>query len=267
MQIKNKRLLFLICKLGYWRNKRKLTALNVVDNGKFYIYGVEGFHIASQSLSWYLTRELLEQKVREVSCRYYVPATGDTVVDIGAGLGEECCIYASMVGPTGAVYSIEANPVIYKVLHQAIALNAFHNIKLFNVAVNSSRAKVMIDDSPDSYLSSSLNNLNKGNVYEVDGFPLEDFCHTNGIKTIDLLKVNIEGAERFLNTAFNHSELVIRNVAISCHDFRYDKEGNAFFKTKQLVTDYLQANGYEIWSQETGTRYIDDWVYGKKTTA
>ena len=266
MRIKNKHLLFLICKLGYWRNKRNLTALNVVDNGQFYIYGVDRFHIASQSFNWYLTKELLEQRVREVSCRYYLPAKGNTIIDIGAGLGEECCIYASLVGPTGTVYSIEANPLVYKALQQAIALNAFRNIKLFNVAINSSREKVMIDDSPDSYLSSSLNNLNKGNVYEVDGFPLEDFCHTNGINVIDLLKVNIEGAERFLNTAFNHPELIIHNVAISCHDFRYDKEGNEFFKTKQLVTDFLRANGYETWAQETGTRYIDDWVYGKKST-
>jgi FkbM family methyltransferase len=264
MKIKNKYLQFLVCKLGYLRNKQNLKGLKVLDKGRFFIYDVGGMHIASEAFNWYLTKELLAKEVQRVSCHYYQPKAGDTIVDVGAGLGEETAIYAGMAGPTGAVYAIEANPVVYGVLKELISLNKFANVQPFNVAINSVREKVRIDDAPTSYLSSSLNNLNKGAVYEVDGLPFEDFCAEQGITEIDLLKVNIEGAERFFSTAFGRPGLTIHHVAIACHDFRFEEDGNEFFRTKQLVTDYLEAHGYETQSQHSGARYIDDWVYGKK---
>jgi len=267
MKIKNKTVLGLICKLGYWRNKQNLSSLKIASNGRFYIYNVGGLHIASEAFNWYLTPALLEQEVRKISCRYYTPQEGDTVVDIGAGLGEECTIYAGMVGTKGTVYAIEANPVVFNILHTVVELNKFDNVKTFNLALNHTAGRVKIDDAALSYLSSSLDNEYKGVEYKVEGLPLESFCTIHGIKVINLLKVNIEGAERFLSSAFADENLFIVNAAIACHDFRFDNEGNDFFRTKQLVTDYLQANGYETWSQQTGKKYIDDWVYGRKAGA
>ena len=264
MKIEQKHLRFLVCMLGYLRNKQYLKGLKMLDGGRFYIYNVGGMHIASESFNWYLTKEVLAREVQRVSCRYYQPKPGDTVVDVGAGLGEEITVYTGLVGPTGAVYAIEANPSVYGVVKEVVALNRFSNVQTFNLAINSRREKVRIDDAPNSYLSSSLQNLTKGTVYEIPGLPLETFCAEQGIAEIDLLKVNIEGAERFLSTAFSRPGLTVRNVAIACHDFRFEAEGNEFFRTKQLVTDYLEASGYETQSQHTGTRYIDDWVYGKK---
>lgn len=264
MRIKNKYALLLLCKLGYLRNGQQLKGLRIIKDGRFYIYDVGGMHIASEAFNWYLTKEILQAEVHRVSCHHYQPRPGDVVVDVGAGLGEETSIYASMVGPAGAVYAIEANPPVCEVLQQVIELNKFDNAQAFNLAINDTRGKVRIDDAPTSYLSSSINNLVKGTEYEVDGMPFEAFCAREGITEIDLLKVNIEGAERFFDTAFSCPELTIRHVAISCHDFRLAGEDNAFFKTKQLVSDYLQANGYEIQWQHTGTHHIDDWVYGEK---
>ena len=267
MRIQNEYLSFLYCKLRYLRNHQTLKSLKVIDKGRFFIYELGDIRIASEAFSWYLTRAYLEKEVQRVSAHYYTPQPGDTVVDVGAGLGEETSIYTSLVGPSGQVYAIEANPAVYKVLQQLIEESQLRNVKLFNTAINDTPGTVVIDDAPTSYLSSSLNSQNAGTAYKVPGLPFEDFCAAQGIHRIDLLKVNIEGAERFFSTAFAQPGLDIPNVAIACHDFRFEAEGNEFFRTKQLVTDYLQANGYDTWSQETGTRYIDDWVYGRKLPA
>ncbi|MGY3089155.1 FkbM family methyltransferase [Hymenobacter sp. UYAg731] len=267
MKIQNERLLFLYCKLRYLRNHQTLKSLKVMDEGRFFIYDLGDIRIASESLSWYLSRAYLEKEVQRVSTHYYTPQPGDTVVDVGAGLGEETSIYTKQVGPSGQVFAIEANPVVFRVLRQLIEDSQLRNVKLFNIAINDAPGTVVIDDAPTSYLSSSLNSQNAGTAYEVPGLPFEAFCAAQGIRRINLLKVNIEGAERFFNTVFARPGLNILNVAIACHDFRFEAEGNAFFRTKQLVTDYLQANGYETWSQQTGTRYIDDWVYGRKLSA
>ncbi|MCC3154451.1 FkbM family methyltransferase [Hymenobacter sp. BT770] len=266
MKIQNKYALFLLCKIRYIRNGQNLKSLKIIKDGRFYIYNVGGMHIASEAFNWYLTEAVLAQEVRRVSCRYYTPKPGDTVVDIGAGLGEETCVYTTLVGQLGKVYAIEANPQVYDTLYQVVKLNKFTNVEPYNMAINNITEKVRIDDAPTSYLSSSLNNISKGTVYEVDGIPFKEFCASHAIKEIDLLKVNIEGAERFLKTAFADSRLTIHNVAIACHDFRYAEEGNEFFRTKQLVNDYLNQYGYETWSQQIGIPHIDDWVYGKKLT-
>ncbi|MBH8558010.1 FkbM family methyltransferase [Hymenobacter negativus] len=264
MKIRNKQLLFLYCKLRYLRNQQTLKSLKVINEGRFFIYDLGDIRIASESFSWYLTRAHLAKEVKRVSAHYYTPQPGDTVVDVGAGLGEETSIYTDLVGPAGRVYAIEANPAVYQVLRQLIEDSQLRNVKLFNLAINDKPGPVIIDDAPTSYLSSSLNSQSAGTAYEVPGLPFEDFCAAEGIRRIDLLKINIEGAERFFSTVFARPELDIPNVAIACHDFRFEEEGNEFFRTKQLVIDYLQANGYDTWSQETGTRYIDDWVYGRK---
>ncbi|MDB5271360.1 MAG: FkbM family methyltransferase [Hymenobacter sp.] len=267
MKFQNEYLSFLYCKLWYLRKRQTLKSLKIIDKGRFFIYDLGNIHIASESFSWYLTRAYREKEVQRISAHYYTPQPGDTVVDVGAGLGEETSIYTSLVGPSGQVYAIEANPAVYKVLKQLVEDSQLRNVQLFNIAINDTPGTVVIDDTPVSYLSSSLNSQSAGTAYDVPGMPFEDFCAAQGIRRIDLLKVNIEGAERFFSTAFARPGLDIPNVAISCHDFRFEVEGNEFFRTKQLVTDYLQANGYDTWSQETGTRYIDDWVYGRKVSA
>ncbi|SNC63636.1 methyltransferase, FkbM family [Hymenobacter gelipurpurascens] len=246
------------------RKNLNLRSLRMYHKGRFFIYDVNGFNMASESFSWYLHKYLLEQDVTNISGKFYRPCAGDVVLDIGAGLGEETCIYADLVSPKGAVYAVEANPMVYEVLQEVIKLNNFTNVHLFNIAISEQQELVRIDDAPDTYLASSLNNVKKGTIYEVQGLPLHEFCSFYNIHQIDLLKVNIEGAERYLATAFERPELDIRHVAISCHNFRFTKEGNEFFRTKALVSDYLKRNGYAIISQCTGTDYIDDWVYGTK---
>lgn len=255
-----------LCQVGYLRNGKLLTGLRTMHNGRFYIYTVGGCSMAAESLSWYLTKQYLRDAVLAVSCKFYQPQPNDVVVDIGAGLGEESTIYAEIVGSGGRVYALEANPIVYEVLQEVLRRNQCRNTTAFNLALSETPEPVLIDDYPDMYLASSLQNLSAtaGQQYEVPGTTLEDFCATQGLRHIDFLKVNIEGAERFLSSAFASPSLHIRHVAISCHDFRFYGEGNEFFRTKELVRGFLQANGYTLTEQHTGTAYIDDWVYGTK---
>ncbi|KUG08055.1 FkbM family methyltransferase [Solirubrum puertoriconensis] len=263
--IKIRWLLYWVGKLGYLRNKHALRDLQLLEEGRFWLYNVDGFFIASEGFSWYLTKEYLIDKVNRISCRYYQLRQGNTVVDIGAGLGEESSIYSELVGTAGRIYSIEANPKVYKCLTQVVKHNKLANVTAYNVAVNAANTTVEIEDNPANYLGSTLNGHDKTTSYQVEGVTLETFCQRHNITTIDFLKVNIEGAERFLAGAFQSPTLRIRNVAISCHDFRYPENYNEFFVTKEIVTNYLTAAGYTIQQQHTGEGYIDDWVYGTKS--
>ena len=94
----------------------------------------------------------------------------------------------------------------------------------------------------------------------------DSFIKKYNIKKIDLLKCNIEGAERFVVDSISKEYISrIRNVAIACHDFRYSENQNDFFVTRDYIKQFLLDNSFEIETRNTGIDCLDDWVYGRNT--
>jgi FkbM family methyltransferase len=252
-----------LLKLLYRKNGMKLKSFRNYNN-RFYIYEVNGKFIPSESLNWYTRYELLAKACDEISFFKYKPQKGDTVIDIGAGLGEEAIVMSEAVGPTGKVYSIEANPTVYRIVKDVIDLNKLTNVEVLNLAVNATDGPVTIVDTDDSYKTGFVAGENPPSTTQVEGLRFDSFIKKYGIKRIDLLKCNIEGAERFLVDSIDKSYLpIIRNVAIACHDFRYSENNNEFFVTKEYIRNFLTQNSFEIVSQNTGKDFLDDWVYGR----
>ncbi len=83
----------------------------------------------------------------------------------------------------------------------------------------------------------------------------------NNLQKIDLLKSNIEGAEQFLILGMKDCIRQIKNVAISCHDFRYKKGDGDFFKTKELIVNFLIENDFHVIQRNANVDVLDDWVY------
>ena len=52
-------------------------------------------------------------------CLRYQPKPGDTVVDVGAGMGDDTLVFSRMVGPSGRVFSFEAHPDTFRCLQKA----------------------------------------------------------------------------------------------------------------------------------------------------
>ncbi len=87
------------------------------------------------------------------------------------------------------------------------------------------------------------------------------------IEVVDLLCMNIEGAERQAVLGMARSVGKIRRVAIACHDFRADEEGDESMRTKESVTAFLEQHGFAIEEADT-ERYgaaADDWVAARNT--
>lgn len=258
---------FKIIKLLYGRKGKKLEDLKIYGKGRFYLYKVDGIYVPSESLGWFITFPYYVDWVNNLSSAFYRPSPGDVVIDIGAGLGEEAIVFSNILGPLGKLYCIEANPEVFKVLKDGLKLNGSNNSFLFNIAINNKDERVILEDDDSTFLSGkiTLNVKKASNQFEIVGSRLDTFIINNKISKVDLLKVNIEGAERFVIESVGDCINRIRNVAISCHDFRFRKEGgNEFFKTKELVSNFLIANDFEIQTLNTGEEHKDDWIFGKK---
>lgn len=236
-----------------------------LNEDNYHIYKVDGWYVPSDSLGWYVSPQTITDTANAICFFNYKPQKGDTIIDIGAGLGEESLVASKLIGETGIIYAIEANPTIYKIFTRVLSLNDIQNVIPFNIALNDKNEQITLLED-DSFLSGGLQQKEDGGQkqYKVEGVRFDDFLAAQSIERIDYLKSNIEGAERYLIDALERSFPPIPNIAIACHDFRWKTEGIEFFKTKQLVIDFLKKHNYRVHVQNTGTVYIDDWVYGSK---
>jgi FkbM family methyltransferase len=62
---------------------------------------------------------------------------GDTVVDVGAGVGYFTVLAGRIVGPSGRVYAFEPEAASYRRLREHLALSGLRNVQSFNVALGS----------------------------------------------------------------------------------------------------------------------------------
>jgi len=244
------------------RHGLKLQDIYTFNDDQFYIYKVNDFFIPNEMLVEEISYQSQFEKCRNESLFAYTPARGDTILDIGAGLGEETIYYSHLVGEPGQVYALEANPKVFEVLKKTIELNKLSNVSPDNVAIFSENGRVKLAGDQHSYEAIYVTEPDSSSP-SIPAVRLDHFIAEKRIKKIDLLKINIEGAERFIVDTLQPAQLLaIRHVAIACHDFRFHREGNAFFKTKELIIRFLQQNGFEIQIRNTETDYINDWVYG-----
>jgi FkbM family methyltransferase len=257
-------LIKLVIILNYRRKGIALNKVKYFKEFKKWYYMVDGISFLSTSAGWAYSYQFLLDEAKNISCFYYLPKEGDVVVDLGAGIGEETIIFSKLTGEKGSVYSIEAHPQTYGSLKYIIEDNKFKNVFLFNCAISDNNAKVRIEDDHNNYLGNSIGENIESNhkgYFEVPSFTLDAFVSMNSIKKIDLLKVNIEGAEQLMIKGMTSSVKVVKNLAISCHDFRYNKGEGEFYKTKNKVIEFLLKNGFNIQSRNSGHVVWDDYVY------
>src|SRR6185503_16986509 len=141
-------------------------------------------------------------------------------VDLGAGTGGEARLFSRIVGPSGRVLSVEAHPRMFRCLRHTVELNALHNVTPVHAAVVGKRGPVYIQDLPD-YLSNSITD-SPHNALPVPGEPLGELLDRFDVDKIDLLTLNIEGAELAVLEAARDVLPRVRNLVVSCHDFKAD---------------------------------------------
>lgn len=187
---------------------------------------------------------------------YYFPKNGDQVVALGAGYGEDA-IFLKKKSPNVKYLGVEAQPVIYECL-----ANTFRELgdefKASPYVI--SNEKITKFCSHFSY--ASVGRISDGYI-EIPTLKWSDFIKRYNLQKIDLLKMNIEGAEKDLIASIDDFS-IIKRLIISCHDFRADNGEGDFFRTKKIVTSILKKNGYQIKNFNYGISWSDDWIFASK---
>jgi FkbM family methyltransferase len=189
----------------------------------------------------------------------YVPKPGDVVMDIGAGKGTLTAALAHFAGPQGRVLAVEAHPIQFRCLETLCRLNGLDNVILVPAAVSDRDTELVIADGaiPDANAVSA-----SGRGHRIRATTIDALLSTHELAVVDLLTMNIEGAEREAMRGMIGSLDRIRRVAIACHDFRADLEGDETMRTKREVTAFLEDNDFVITSRDNAGHgvAIRDWI-------
>jgi len=171
-----------------------------------------------------------------------------TIVDIGANVGS-FAIYAAQSNPNATVYCFEPESVNFDSLTRHVAINGLDDRVLafqFAVASSTGERELAVSES----LSNSFHMVSCGATMQpVACTTLGDIFEQQQLDTVDLLKMNCEGAEyEILEGCSNDVLDRISNVRLEYHNLPSTRRNG------ESLARFLSSRGFRI---ERFTRYFD----------
>jgi FkbM family methyltransferase len=176
---------------------------------------------------------------------------GDVFFDVGANFGFYSCFVSPLIGSTGSVHAFEANPRLIPILSRSLELNRKQStIQLNAVAVGRQSNTHLPFYGVDRIGSSSLHAhgwLDREKAVLVPVITIDDYVRKNNINRIDVMKIDIEGAEL---EAFQGMETTFRICppgAIICELMPISVSKRAqTAATPSQIARFLETKGYEM---------------------
>ena len=164
-----------------------------------------------------------------------------SVVDIGANVGA-FCVWLFKRSPAAQYTLFEPVPEIRETLQINLAANPTLNAKLFNFAVAGKRgsAEFFIDDDNAGASSLFAQPARRTRKIQVQAVTLNDLFSDELVESVDLLKVDCEGAEHDIFSSLEPCYWKqIRQIAMETHP------GPG--RDPQMLIDMLEQHGFTVY--------------------
>jgi FkbM family methyltransferase len=126
---------------------------------------------------------------------------GDVFVDVGANVGYYTLLASRLVGPDGAVHSIEASPNIFDALERNVLRNRLSNVHLHQCAVGEVEGTVVLYSGRETNLGATTvikERAMQGHMREeaiVSSRIITHVVPLDALARARLIKIDVEGAE------------------------------------------------------------------------
>jgi FkbM family methyltransferase len=233
----------MIWPLFYLRHQTKPTLMVETRDGA-------RFQVRVNTSDRFIVWEIWQAKVYDDTLLPIRPE--DVVVDIGAHIGA-FAVRAARLAHRGQVYAYEASSSNYALLMKNRQLNGLENLHIKNRAISNQHGMMPFYTVAENGGLGSLVQTTNDSREQVQAMPFTDIISENAIERIDLLKVDVEGAEYdiLLNCPEDMLSRVQR-VVMEYHEFRGEERSH-----RDLVK-LLEAHGFRV-VVERGVASLLDW--------
>jgi FkbM family methyltransferase len=166
----------------------------------------------------------------------------EVIIDLGANEGFYT-LKANEKSPNSKIISVEPNPYAFQILKKNVSSNKLKNVTLLNKAVTSKNARIIFE------IVKGRTTVGSTKVYEkyrdkeklrkikIDSITLEKLCRKYNIRSIDLLKIDVEGSEFDILKSSKNILPKIKKIVVEYHNAQ---------KTKEKVKRILSKNGFKM---------------------
>jgi FkbM family methyltransferase len=186
---------------------------------------------------------------------------GDVCVDVGAAGGAHLLVMARQAGPTGTVLGFEPRPRSLRVLRVLVRGGKLHDRVRLHQRALADRVGTMAlripvvptrahfhGSSEDRDTSAAFGGLPHREI-EVPTAPLDDVLAAEGLERLDVLKLDVEGAELLVLSGATGTLTELRPIVVleadDLHQARFDA-------TADDVLDTVRAHGYRVFRYRRG---------------
>jgi FkbM family methyltransferase len=140
-----------------------------------------------------------EQYEPELTCLHRLLSKGMNFVDVGACLGIYSAVAGKLVGESGRVLAFEPSAQSFATLQRNIAMNRLTNVRPFPLALSDKQARAHLyhEDDPGRNSLGACLRPNRG-FEEVRTEPLDSVLEANLVGSVDVIKMDVEGAEELV---------------------------------------------------------------------
>lgn len=195
---------------------------------------------------------LFESETIELVRRFISP--GDSVIDVGANLGQMTVQFSSMVGARGRVFACEANPILFELLARTIAENRCTNVVAVFGAVGEVGGGWARFPRPRFWRHANYGSYgiapNKGRGMLVPTVALDDLDIRG---RVGFLKIDTQGSDLRVMRGARRLIAAHRMPILFEHEAEYDDAFNTSFSE---YAAYIAQVGYKVSETFDLNRYL-----------
>jgi FkbM family methyltransferase len=255
-----------IREIAVWRDEMFATNSFIQDKEPF-LLSLEGVNLRFYPYSAVASLEVYQEIFRYNDHRLlpdFIGKEAMVLLDVGANQGMYA-LRAKRENPACKVYCFEPNPVEYTVLLENIRLNDVEGVETFNLAIGDSINEIDFEYLPNAGAISGRGIRTVPRNWMREEFistcrimqtTLDDFCESNNIMHIDILKIDTEGMEMEVLSGSKKILSICDRIVIERHSA----------ELRHSVVQALDATGFDLVHEEDDTlsRYYADIYFRKK---
>ena len=177
---------------------------------------------------------------------------GDLVLDVGCNIGRHSWHYGKAVGPDGLVIGFDPNP-------EAIECCKFNcigkNFEFLNYGLANTNGQAAFVESPNTGASFLYPNVVDQSPYKVIQVRRLDDLHIYSEKTINLIKMDVEGYE--VAALRGAEEKIHEAMPVMVIEVNHGALMRAGSSPKELIS-LVQSYGYRCWPIPVHAKFTDE---------